>query len=67
MVQAKAHRLGMYVMGQAIFSADLIRRFGPASVRSGILCTLDDAVLRPLLDRFPEVEVVVIPIDGAAV
>lgn len=66
-VQAKAHRLGMYVMGQAIFSADLIRRFGPASVRSVILCTLDDAVLRPLLDRFPEVEVVVIPIDGAAV
>ena len=61
-IQAKAHRLGMYVMGQAIFSARLIRqRFKPRSVRGVILCSADDQVLRPLLAEFPDIEVVVIP------
>lgn len=61
-VQAKAHRLGMYVMGQAVFSAELLRqRFRPKSVRSVILCALDDSVLKPFLSRFPEVEVFVMP------
>ena len=58
-VQAKAHRLGMYLMGQALFSADLLRARRPKSIRSIILCSADDSVLRPLLARFPEVEVVV--------
>ncbi len=31
-VQAKASRLGMYLMGQAVFSAEIVRRFRPASV-----------------------------------
>src|SRR4051812_40553071 len=48
-VQAKAHRLGMSLMGQAIFSAELLRRFRPRSIRSVILCSADDSVLRPLL------------------
>jgi hypothetical protein len=60
-VQAKAHRLGMYLMGQALFSTELIRRyFKPKSIRSVILCSKDDAVLRPLLAAYPEVEVVVV-------
>jgi len=59
-VQAKAHRLGMYLMGQAIFSAQLVRkRFAPASVRSVILYTKDDTVLREYLSPYPEVEVIV--------
>jgi len=59
-VQAKASRLGMYLMGQAIFSAQLVRtRFGPASVRAVILCSKDDNVLRGYLAPYPEVEVVV--------
>jgi hypothetical protein len=63
-VQAKASRLGMYLMGQAIFSAELVRtRFAPASLRSVILCSKDDSVLRPYLVSYPEVEVV---IDEAA-
>lgn len=57
-VQTKASRLGMYVMGQALFSAELVQRFQPASVKSVIICTADDLVLRPLLDRYPHVEVV---------
>lgn len=63
-VQAKAHRLGMYLMGQVVFSIDLIERFGPASVRSIALCAADDSVLHPFLDRYPEVEVVVVPMDA---
>ena len=43
-VQAKASRLGMYLMGQVVFSAELIRRFGPRSIRSIALCTQDDSV-----------------------
>ena len=63
-VQAKASRLGMYLMGQAIFSAELVRtRFAPASVRSVILCSKDDTVLRVYLASYPEVEVIV---DDAA-
>ena len=57
-VQAKKMQLGMYLMGQAIFSAELMKRFRPKSVRSVILCEKDDAVLRPLLARFRNVEVV---------
>jgi|SRR5215472_3261248 len=59
-VQAKASRLGMYLMGQGIFSAELLKRFGPKSIRSVILCTKDDAVLRPLLKPYSNVEVVVL-------
>jgi hypothetical protein len=60
LVQAKYRRLGMYLMGQALFSVELIRRFNPMSIRSIALCTKDDSVLRPLLSAYPEVEVVVI-------
>ena len=59
-VQTKAGRLGMYLMGQAVFSRQLmLTRFTPASVRSIALCTRDDAVLRPLLLAFPGVEIVI--------
>ena len=63
-VQAKAKRLGMYLMGQVVFSAQLAKRFGPASVRSVALCTKDDSELRPLLVSYPGVEVVVLPAQG---
>jgi len=60
-VQAKAERLGMYLMGQAVFSAELVKRFQPASIRSVALCSRDDSELRPLLAAFPLVEVVIDP------
>jgi hypothetical protein len=60
LVQAKCSRLGMYLMGQALFSVELMRRFKPASIRSIALCTQDDAVLSPLLKPYCEVEVVII-------
>jgi len=60
-VQTKAHRLGMYLMGQALFSAELVRRFNPRSVESVALCARDDAVLRTLFERYENMKVVVCP------
>jgi hypothetical protein len=57
-VQAKAHRLGMSLMGQGIFSYGLINQLHkPKSVRSVILCTQDDATLKPFLESFSNIEV----------
>lgn len=58
-VQTKAYRLGMYLMGQALFSRVLIEdRFRPRSVRAVALCAIDDAVLRPMAEHYG-IEVVV--------
>jgi hypothetical protein len=61
-VQTKTGRLGMYLMGQALFSAELMRRFRPRSVRSVALCQASDSVLQPLFERFPGMQVVVCPV-----
>lgn len=65
-VQAKASRLGMYLMGQALFSAELVKRLGPRSVRSVALCRQDDSILRPLLEQFSGCSVVVVPERASA-
>jgi hypothetical protein len=57
-VQTKAHRLGMYLMGQAFFSADLIKDHGPRSVGTVAICTASDARLQDLCDRYG-IEVVI--------
>jgi len=60
-VQAKRGRLGMYLMGQALFSKQLLESgFNPKSVLSVALCTKDDEILRPLLEKHDNVRVVVI-------
>ena len=52
-MQTNAHRLGMYLLGQAFFSRELIKdRFAPRSVRTVALCAIDDAILRPIAERF---------------
>ena len=61
-IQTKAGRLGMSLMGHAFFSAQLIRRFNPRSVDSVVLCSQDDAVLRPLFEQYPNLKVVVCPL-----
>jgi len=53
-VQTKASRMGMYLMGQALFSARLALACGAKSVRAILLCTAPDSVLLPLLKDFPE-------------
>jgi RNA polymerase subunit RPABC4/transcription elongation factor Spt4 len=65
-VQTKARRLGMYLMGQAFFSAQLMQRFNPRSVRSVALCLADDEVLRPLFEQYPHMEVIVYPVSARA-
>jgi len=60
-VQTKVGRLGMYLMGQAFFSAQLMQRFKPRSVVSVALCHQDDDVLGPLFKQYPGMQVVVCP------
>jgi hypothetical protein len=60
-VQTKASRLGMNLMGQAFFSAQLVRTFEPRSVVSVALCSRDDSALRPLIEQYPGMQVVVCP------
>jgi len=50
-IQTKASRLGMYLMGQALFSAELMKPFNPRSIRTVAICTRDDSVLRPICER----------------
>jgi hypothetical protein len=50
-VQTKANRLGMYLLGQALFSRELISEFfNPRSIHTVALCQVDDAVLRPIAE-----------------
>ena len=60
-VQIKAGRLRMNLMGQAFFSAEVVRAFGPRSVVSVALCNRDDSALRPLIEQYPGMQVVVCP------
>ena len=57
-VQVKKGRLGMSLMGQALFSIDLMLPFQPASVQSVALCERTDAVLQRLFERHPNCRVV---------
>lgn len=59
-VQTKAKRLGMAVMGQAIFSIALVKRhYKPKSVRAVIVCTGHDEELEALLKPYKDIEVCV--------
>ena len=58
-VQTKTGRLGMYLLGQALFSMELMRPFEPRSIRSVAVCQRDDDILRPLAEKYGiEIEVV---------
>lgn len=66
LVQAKAMRLGMYLMGQTLFSMELMRTFHPRSITSVALCAKDDEVLRSLLEAHDGCRVVVCPAEVVA-
>ena len=57
-IQTKANRVGMYLLGQALFSRHLVERLGARSVRSVAVCTRNDAVLAPLAAAY-DIEIVV--------
>ena len=65
-IQSKNRRLSMPLMGQCLFSRDLVRQLGPSSIRSVALCTRDDVTLRPLLEAHEGCEVVVYPGSSSA-
>ena len=65
-IQTKASRLGMYLMERVLFSAQLLHRFKPRSVVSVALCSQDDSALRPLLEQYPNMKVVICPRCKAA-
>lgn len=60
-IQSKNKRLGMYLMGQALFSQELILKKGAKSVKSVAVCRKEDKVMRPLLLAHPGIEVVICP------
>ena len=57
-IQTKVNRLGMYLMGQAFFSRELIKTFKPKSIKTVAICGKDDTVMRDLCKEF-DIEVVV--------
>ena len=59
-VQTKAKRLSMSVIGQALCSIELLKVFGPRSMKSVIVCKETDAALEPICDLYG-LEVVLAP------
>lgn len=59
-IQTKSGRLGMYLMGQAIFSVELLKKHRPKSIRAIAICGKDDDILHPIALQYG-IEVVVIP------
>ena len=62
-IQSKNKRLGMYLMGQALFSRELILKKKPKSVRSVAVCRKDDKVMRELLLAHQDIEVAFCPAE----
>ena len=57
-LQTKANRLGMYLMGQAFFSRELVNALNPKSIRTVAICAQDDSEMHALCDKF-QIEVVI--------
>lgn len=51
-LQTKANRLGMNLMGQAIVSKKLMEKFEPRSIRSIAICSEGDSVLEAFLSDY---------------
>lgn len=62
-IQSKNKQLGMYLMGQALFSRELILMKKPKSVRSVAVCRKDDKVMHELLAAHQGVDVCVCPAE----
>lgn len=57
-LQTKANRLGMYLMGQAFFSRELVKALDPKSIRTVAICVQDDSEMHSLCNQF-QIEVVI--------
>lgn len=61
-IQTKGSRLGMYLMGQAFFSREIMRRYNPRSIETVAICAQGDAEMEALCTQF-DIKVEIIP-DG---
>ncbi len=61
-IQTKGTRLSMGLMGQALFSRDLLEKHNPRSVESVAICASGDSVLEEIANKH-DIKVVIIP-DG---
>ena len=59
-IQTKANRLGMYLLGQAFFTRELLKQLKPRSIKTVAICGKPDEILEPIATEF-EIEVIVIP------
>ena len=58
-IQTKQSRLGMYLMGQAFFSVELLKKHNPKSIRSVLICGKDDIVLSEVCKKYGlEIEII---------
>ena len=51
-IQAKLGNLGMNLLGQALFSKELMQNFNPKSIRAIALCENSDTALAPLAKKY---------------
>jgi hypothetical protein len=58
-IQSKARRLGMSLIGQVIVSRELLKDLKAKVVKSVGVCREDDQILRAVLGRFKQCEAVV--------
>jgi hypothetical protein len=65
-IQTKSDRLGMYLMGQAYFSREIMRRFNPRSVKAVAICGRTDAEMVALCSQ-ADIEVRVIPDNSSPI
>ncbi len=62
-IQTKRGRLGMYLMGQAYFSREIMRRYQPAKIHTVAICGKGDVEMERLCEA-AEIEVWVCPDDS---
>ena len=60
-IQTKNKRLNMHLMGQTLFSIELMRMHNPKSIESVALCSKTDTVLETFLLKHKDCKVVVCP------
>ena len=61
-VQTKAKPLGMYLMGQALFSREIMKRFNPKSIKTVAICSKTDSELEKICSKY-DIDVIEIPED----
>jgi hypothetical protein len=65
-IQTKPGRLGMYLMGQAYFSREIMRRYNPRSIKTVAVCGQTDPEMEILCSQ-SDIEVFVVSDNSRAI